>query len=82
MSDVFVMNGWPDEELICQLFYEIHDRDQKQTRDHFRDIFYKLHWQTPAVYNAADRDPACRRETLSFIDRLIFGDPAGKCPYC
>ncbi|MFF4543681.1 hypothetical protein ACFY1J_05450 [Streptomyces sp. NPDC001406] len=82
MSDVFAMRGWPDELLICQLFYEIHEWDDDRTQDHFLKIFYKLLWQVKTVYDAADRDATCRREVLSFIDKVIFGSSRGKCPFC
>ncbi|THA47501.1 hypothetical protein [Streptomyces sp. A1136] len=82
MSDIFEFWGLRDEALICNLFHEIHGRNEDRTRSHFRRIFYDLHWETNPVYIAADREEQCRGDTLSFISETIFGHARGACPFC
>jgi hypothetical protein len=82
VSDIFE-GPWTDQEaLICRGFFERHGYHRWRTRRHFRKIFYNLHWQTKAVYDADDRDDHCRTEAFTWVDTLILNWPGGKCPYC
>ncbi|MGW1064395.1 hypothetical protein ACWD4F_07775 [Streptomyces aureus] len=72
----------PDDVAVCQLFHELHGKDDHTSWLHFKWIFDSF-WTWQPVYQAADQDDYCRKATLSFIEEtVLFSDPPPTCPCC